>query len=47
MKIHLLAFGSSFDIFSSGTCNYAMQANTLKWETSGFLPINYSLGVIP
>jgi hypothetical protein len=35
MKIHFLAFGSSFDLFSSGTCTYAMQPNTLRCETSG------------
>jgi hypothetical protein len=29
MKIHFLAFGSSFDLFSSGTCTYTMQPNTL------------------
>jgi hypothetical protein len=33
MKVHFLAFGSSFDIFSSGTCTYAMQPNTLRCET--------------
>ncbi len=36
MKIHFSTFGSSFDIFSSGTCTYAMQPNTLKWETFSF-----------
>ncbi len=47
MKIHFSTFGSSFYIFSSRTCTYAMQPNTLKWETSGFLPMNFSLGVMP
>jgi hypothetical protein len=42
MKIHFSAFGSSFDLFSSGTCMYAMQPNTLRCETSGFLPVNFS-----
>jgi hypothetical protein len=41
MKIHFSAFGSSFDLFSSGTCTYVMQPNTLKCETSGFLPVNF------
>ncbi len=47
MKIHLSAFGSSFDLFSSGTCTYAMQPNTLRWETFGFLPMNFSSCVMP
>jgi hypothetical protein len=45
MKIHFSAFRSSFDLFSSGTCKYAMQPNTLRCETSGFLPVNFSSGV--
>ncbi len=47
MKIHFSAFGSSFDLFSSGTCTYAMQPNTLRCETSGFLPVNFSSSVMP
>ncbi len=47
MKIHFLAFGSSFDLFSSITCTYAMQPNTLRCETSSFLLVNFSLGVMP
>ncbi len=47
MKIHFSSFGSSFDLFSSGTCTYAMQPNTLRCETSGFLPVNFFLGVMP
>ncbi len=47
MKIHFSAFRSSFDLFSSGICMYAMQPNILKWETSSFLPVNFSLGVMP
>ncbi len=47
MKIHFSAFGFSFDLFSSGTCTYAMQPNTLRCETSGFLPVNFSSGVMP
>jgi len=47
MKIHLSAFGSSFDLFSWGTCTYAMQPNTLRCETSSFLLVNFSLGVMP
>ncbi len=47
MKIKFSTFGSSFDLLSSGTCTYAMQPNTLKWETSGFLPVNFSSGVMP
>jgi hypothetical protein len=41
MKMHFSAFGSSFDLFSSGTCTYAMQPNTLRCETSSFLPVNF------
>ncbi len=47
MKIHFSAFGSSFDIFSSRTCTYAMQPNTLRCETSSFLFVNFSSGVMP
>ncbi len=47
MKIHFSAFGSSFDIFSLGTCTYAIQPNTMKCETFGFLPVNFSSGVMP
>jgi hypothetical protein len=47
MKIHFSAFGFSFDLLSSGTCTYAMQPNTLRCETLGFLLVNYSLGVMP
>ncbi len=41
MKIYFLAFGSSFDLFSLGTCMYAMQPNTVRCETFGFLPVNF------
>ncbi len=41
MKIHFLAFGFNFDLFSLGTCTYVMQPNTLRCETSGFLPVNF------
>ncbi len=47
MKIHFSTFGFSFDLFSSETCTYAMQPNTLKCETFGFLPVNFSSGVMP
>jgi len=47
MKIHFLAFGSSFDLFSSRICTYAMQPNTLRCETLGFLHVNFSSGVMP
>ncbi len=47
MKIHLLAFGSCFDLFLSRTIMYAMQPNTLKCETFDFLPVYFSLGVMP
>jgi hypothetical protein len=47
MKIHFSAFGSNFDHLSSGTCMYVMQPNTLKCETSGYLHVNFSLGVMP
>ncbi len=47
MKIHFSTFGSSFDLFSSGTCTYAMQLNALRCETFGFLDMNFSLGVMP
>ncbi len=47
MKIHFIAFGSSFDLFSSRTCTYAMQPNTLRCETFDFLPVNFSSGVMP
>jgi len=47
MKIHFIAFGSSFDLFSSGTCTYVMQPNTLRCETLGFLPVYFSSGVMP
>ncbi len=47
MKMHLSAFGSSFDFFSSRTCTYAMQPNILRCETSGFLHVNFSSGVMP
>ncbi len=47
MKIHLSVFGSSFDFFSSGTCKYAVQPNTLRCETSGFLHVNFSSSVMP
>jgi hypothetical protein len=47
MKIHFSTFGSNFDLFSSETCTYAMQPNILRCETSGFLPMNFSLGVMP
>jgi len=47
MKIHFLAFGSSFDLFSLRTCMYAMQPNTLRCETSGFLLVNFSSNVMP
>jgi hypothetical protein len=49
MKIHYSAFGSSFDFFSSGTCTYAMQPNTLRCETSGFFgchAMNYCYGCL-
>ncbi len=41
MKIHLSTFGSSFDLFSSGTCTYVMQPNILRCETSSFLLVNF------
>jgi hypothetical protein len=41
MKIHFLAFGFNFDLFSLGTCMYAMQLNTMRCETFGFLPVNF------
>jgi hypothetical protein len=44
MKIHFALFGSSFDFFSSGTCKYAMQPNTLRCETFGFLLVNFFFG---
>ncbi len=47
MKIHFLTFGSSFDLFLSGTCTYVMQPNTLKCETFGFLPLNFFSSVMP
>ncbi len=47
MKIHFLAFGFSFDLFSSGTCTYVMQPNTMRCETSGFLHVNFSLDFMP
>jgi hypothetical protein len=47
MKIHFSAFGSSFDLFSSGTCTYAMQPNSLKCKTSRFFHVNFSSGVMP
>ncbi len=47
MKIHFSTFGSSFDLFSLGTCTYAMQPNTLRCETSGLLSVNFSSGVMP
>jgi len=47
MKIHFSAFGFSFDLFSLGTCMYAMQPNTLKCDRFGFLSMKFSLGVTP
>jgi hypothetical protein len=47
MKIHFSAFGYSFDLFSLATCTYAMQPNYLRCETSGFLHVNFSSGVMP
>ncbi len=47
MKIHFSTSGSSFDLLSSGTCTYVMQPNTLRCETSSFLLVNFSSGVIP
>ncbi len=46
VKIHFSAFGSNFYLFLSRTCTYVMQPNTLKCETSGFLLVNFSLGVV-
>ncbi len=46
MKIQFSAFGSTFDILSSGTCTYAMQPNTLRCKTYGFLPVNFSSSVM-
>ncbi len=47
MKIHFSAFGSSFDLFSSGMRTYVMQPNILRCETSGFLHVNFFSGVMP
>jgi len=47
MKIHFSAFGSSFDLFSSRTCTYVMELNTLRCETFGFLLVNFSSGFMP
>jgi hypothetical protein len=47
MKIHFSAFRSSFDLFLSRTCTYAIQPNTMRCETFGFLLVNFSLGVVP
>ncbi len=47
MKIHFSTFGFNFDLLSLGTCTYAMQPNTINDETSGFLPVNFSSGVMP
>ncbi len=47
MKIHLSTFRYSYDFFSSRTCIYAMQSNTLRCETSGLLPMNFSSSVMP
>ncbi len=47
MKIHISTFGSSFDLFSLRTCTYEMQLNTMRCETSGFLFVNFSPGVMP
>ncbi len=47
MKINFSAFGSSFDLFSSRTCTYAMQPNILRCETSCFLLMNFSSSVMP
>jgi hypothetical protein len=47
MKIHFLVFGFSFDLFLLRTCTYAMQPNTLKCETLGFLFVNFCLSVMP
>ncbi len=44
MKIHFLAFRSSFDLFSSRTYTYVMQPNTLRCETSGFLTYEFFFG---
>ncbi len=47
MKIYFSAFAFSFDFFSLGTCMYAVQPNTLRCETFGLLPVNFSSGVMP
>ncbi len=47
MKIHFSTFGFSFYLLSSGTCTYVMQPNTMKCETYGFLPVNFSSSVMP
>ena len=38
--------GSSFDLFSLGTCIYTGQPNILRWLTYGFSPENISSGVL-
>ncbi len=47
MKVHFSIFGSSFDLFSSGTCTYVMQPNISRCEDFGFFLVNFSLNVMP
>ncbi len=47
MKIHFSTFGSNFDLFSLGTCTYAMQPNIMRCETYGFLHVNFPSSVMP
>jgi len=47
MKIHISTFGSSFDLFSLGTCSYVMQLYTLRCETYGFLHVNFFSDIMP